>query len=366
MNVVRKIGTFAKRHAIACTLSLSLVLIAGDYVTGVDIVSFTLLYVMPVALATWWRGRTWGAVISILCISGAVLVEIIGRLERARPIHLSHLFWNNGGALGVFFVIVFLVGRVHEYAEAEARERRTAVEQLRQIERLGVVGRLAAGVAHELGTPLNVIVGYAELLGEDDVPRAMIASAAATILAQTKKMAAIIRGLLDFSRRGGLERSNVDLREIAKSAAAILQPLASKTGSEIEIEAAKDREVLVSGSPTELEQVLVNLMMNGLQAMPEGGRLHVRVTPSPEGKAARATDAATACVEVEDEGIGIAPESLARIFDPFFTTKDVGEGTGLGLSVSYGIVMDHGGHIRVTSSPGNGSRFSVFLPLAPA
>jgi len=213
-----------------------------------------------------------------------------------------------------------------------------------------------------------VIVGYAELLASDDLSKPTIVSASKTILAQTRKMAAIIRGLLDFSRKGAGERSNVDLTQLAKNAAAMLQPLASRTGSQIKLESTGEGEALVNGSPTELEQVLVNLMMNGLQAMPAGGTLHVRVASrcrDVAGRSSRSSDD-DACVEVEDEGIGIASDSLPRIFDPFFTTKDVGEGTGLGLSVSYGIVSDHGGSIRVTSSPGSGSRFSVFLPRALA
>jgi signal transduction histidine kinase len=366
-RLVRALARFAKRHAYASTIALAVVSIFGDYATGVDIVAFTLVYVMPVALATWWRGARWGIAVSALCIAGAIAVEVVGQLEHGRAIHGANLLWNNGGAFGMFLLIVFLVARVQAHAAAEARERRIAVDQLRQVERLGVVGRLAAGLAHELGTPLNVIVGYAEILATEDLTKPTIASASTTILAQTRKMTAIIRGLLDFSRRGAAERSNVDLRQLAKNAAAILQPLANRTGSQISIESSSE-DVLVSGSPTELEQVLVNLMMNGLQAMPSGGTLHVRVASrgnDSDGHSPHSTDD-DACVEVEDEGIGIAPESLPRIFDPFFTTKDVGEGTGLGLSVSYGIVSDHGGRIRVTSSPGAGSRFSVFLPRALA
>jgi signal transduction histidine kinase len=134
-----------------------------------------------------------------------------------------------------------------------------------------------------------------------------------------------------------------------------LRPVAQKHEIDIEVDGAGGRDLCVYGNQIELEQVLVNLMMNGIQAMQAGGTLRVRVSGS--------APAPLACLEVEDEGAGISPEHLPQVFDPFFTTKDVGVGTGLGLSVSYGIVADHGGRIQVSSALGSGSRFSVYLPL---
>jgi signal transduction histidine kinase len=183
-------------------------------------------------------------------------------------------------------------------------------------------------------------------------------------------MAAIIRGLLDFARRPGAEKSALDLEVLAQRAVALLQPIARKKGIDIELEAKRDGGgVAVIGNPIELEQVLANLVMNGIQAMSAGGTLHVRVSPRSADDADRPGALAPptfACVEVEDEGVGIAIETLPKIFDPFFTTKEVGKGTGLGLSVSYGIVSDHGGRIQVSSALGSGTRFSVYLPLAGA
>jgi signal transduction histidine kinase len=271
--------------------------------------------------------------------------------------------------LVLFGLGVLLIVRLREYADKEARERRAAVEQLRQAERLGVVGKLAAGLAHEIGTPLNVIMGHAELLASERLTRPMLSAASSTILAQTNKMTMIVQGLLDFSRRSGGGKVAVDLVALAQSAAALLLPVAHKKQIDIAVDASNARGAIVHGNRTELEQVLVNIMMNGIQAMTAGGRLYVRVRGSrvsDEEEYGSDRPPPSACVEIEDEGGGIATENLPQIFDPFFTTKKVGEGTGLGLSVSYGIVSDHGGQIRVATTLGAGSRFFVCLPLAPA
>ena len=175
----------------------------------------------------------------------------------------------------------------------------------------------------------------------------------------------LVRGLLDFSREARGERTGVDLDALARDAAKLLEPVAAKREVALSVETDHDRPVLVRGNRTELEQVLVNLLMNGLQAMSSGGALRVRVRAArpPDDDGASTAPPPCACVEVHDEGSGIAPEVLPKLFDPFFTTKDVGEGTGLGLSVSYGIVSDHGGRIEVASKVGASSVFSVYLPL---
>jgi signal transduction histidine kinase len=362
---LRAVRRFGKARTGVFTLGLSALLIAGDFLTDLRL-TFMLLLLVPVALAAWWRGRALGLSIALLCALGAVGVELVEHMERGRSFRLQHLVWNHGGSLIVFAFVVVLVERLRAGAHAEAMARRLAVEQLRQMERLGVVGKLAAGIAHELGTPLNVILGHAELLKSARVTGAMIETSSNTIIAQTAKMTAIIRGLLDFSRKSAAERSDVDLDMLAKGASAVLRPLARTKGVAIDVTSGGIEPALVQGCQTELEQVLVNLMMNGIQAMPRGGTLHVRVNARANEEGAHALPSAppVACVEVEDEGVGISPGNLPKIFDPFFTTKDVGEGTGLGLSVSYGIVSDHGGRIHVSSSVGLGTRFSVFLPCA--
>lgn len=175
------------------------------------------------------------------------------------------------------------------------------------------------------------------------------------ILDQVSRMSAIIRHLLDFGHRGGLAREDVDLNTVAAGAIEMLQSTARKRNASLRLEVGSP--VHVNGNVAELEQVLSNLILNALQAIGERGQVRVEtgVEQRPSGPAA--------FVVVEDDGRGIAPEDLPRIFDPFFTTKGVGEGTGLGLSVSYGIIRDHEGAIQVSSERGRGTRFTVMLPL---
>jgi two-component system, NtrC family, sensor kinase len=230
--------------------------------------------------------------------------------------------------------------------------RRSAIDQLRHAERLNVIGTLAAGVAHELGTPLNVIAGCAEFLDEDCRDESL-KPRLKMILDQVDKVSEIIRRLLDFGRSGGAPRARVDLMRVAAGAVELLQSTAKKLGSTITLE--QSAPVFVYGNAAELQQVFSNLILNGLQAMGQG-EVKVRV-----GVAMRDRKK-LAIVEVEDNGRGISLDHLDRIFDPFFTTKTVGEGTGLGLSVSYGIVRDHKGSIEVTSQLGKGSCFRVVVP----
>ena len=340
-----------RRTVIPLALGLTLAIGLGDLATGVEI-PFTMLYVLPIALATWFRGRLFGTVISLLA-TGCLIASLI------QDYVALAIAWNEFGALILFLATVWLIDLLHGHVAREQAERRLAVDQLRHGERLKMIGALAAGVAHELGTPLNVIAGSAEMLEyESQDPK--VQRRAATIIAQSAKITAIVRNLLDFGHRGGIMRAAVDVNALAGSTAEMLRSTAQKYDRRIVLELGPPAQVTASSA--ELEQVLSNLIMNGLQAMDRPG--HVRVRTSVQDRTDPAGGRhAVACIAVEDEGQGIAHENLNRIFDPFFTTKGVGEGTGLGLSVSYGIIRDHGGAIEVESQPRRGSRFTVVLPL---
>lgn len=339
-----------RRRAVAISLLLLLGASAGDYVTGVD-VTFTLLYLVPIALGTWYESRCFGLVLAALATmagTAALIVAHAGALSTA---------WNQGGAFGIFYVMIELLHRLRGMLEEERRKRGVAVAQLRHAERLNVIGTLAAGVAHELGTPLNVIAGNAELIDTRAMNHERIHRAAETILQQTQRMTTIISHLLDFGRRGGNNREFTDLRALLARAAILLETFASRSACVIERPAPGDA-IMVWANKSELEQVIANLVVNALQASPRGGTVRLDCEETvKDGER-------IAAVTVEDHGAGIAAEDLPRIFDPFFTTKDVGEGTGLGLSVTYGIVEDHGGAIHVRSERGRGSRFVVELPLS--
>jgi len=344
------------KNVVPLALLASLSIGVGDFVTGVE-VAFTLLYVFPIALGTWFRDRRFGLTLAVLCALLSVTSEVGWRLTHHSSIRPFWLLWNHGGSLGIFVLLVEILNRLSAYVEGERLGRRSAIEQLRHAERLNVVGKLAAGVAHELGTPLNVVATTAELMASDGYDRELVHESCRVIVDQSERMATIIRQLLDFGRRGGGDRARTDLGALVESTVVLLRPLARKR--RVELELGLPREPLFGAvNRLEIGQVLSNLVLNALQAMPSGGRSLVELRRGRE----RGVDVAV--LSVSDEGTGIRPEDVPRVFDPFFTTKDVGEGTGLGLSVTYGIVADHGGRVNVETEWGRGSRFSVVLPLA--
>jgi len=248
--------------------------------------------------------------------------------------------------------------------EAEARLR--TVEQLRHADRLSTVGKLAAGLAHELGTPLNVVSGRAKMIASGRLAAEVAMENAAIIHGQTDRMTRIIRQLLDFARRGHAKKAKVDVTRLSRAVLDLLAPLAKKRGVVLSLDATSCAEAITDVDAGQIEQVLSNLVVNAMDAMAEGGEIVLRInseqaTP-PAGSDAKPGEHLR--IDVQDTGSGIRNEDLERIFEPFFTTKGVGEGTGLGLSVAHGIVRDHGGWIAVQSEANRGSCFSVFLPRA--
>jgi signal transduction histidine kinase len=249
---------------------------------------------------------------------------------------------------------------------AESAAKLAAVEQLRHADRLATVGQLASGVAHELGTPLNVVAGHAKMITTAEGTREEDRDSARIIGEQATRMTAIIRQLLDFARRRQPHLEDGELSAVAARTVEMLAHLAMQRHVELVLApAAVTTRVRMDAA--QVQQVIANLLLNAIQAMSTGGRVDIDLATaraSRPGGAARERDWVR--LTIADRGSGIAPENLARIFEPFFTTKGVGEGTGLGLSVCYGIVEEHGGWIAVDSTAGKGSRFSVYLPAAAA
>jgi signal transduction histidine kinase len=345
-------------NVVPIALGAALLIGAGDFYTGVD-VAFTLLYVFPIALASWYRDRRYGLTVAVLCALISVMSEVGWRLEHRGNVKAFWLLWNHGGSLGNFVLCAEELCRLRAYVQRERLERQSAIEQLRHAERLNVVGKLAAGVAHELGTPLNVIATTAELVDAERGGSDMVHASCRVIIDQAERMASIIRQLLDFGRRGGGDRSSTDLGALVQSTVALLRPLARKRRVELSLALPKS-SLRASVNALEIGQVLSNLVLNAVQAMPNGGRSVIEL------RRERERGAEVAVLSVSDEGTGIRPEDIPKVFDPFFTTKDVGEGTGLGLAVTYGIVADHGGRVNVETEWGHGSVFTVVLPTADA
>ncbi len=239
-----------------------------------------------------------------------------------------------------------------ERARVETAARLEALEQLRHAERLATVGKLASGVAHELGTPLNVVSANARLIEKGELESTeAVASSARTIHRQTQRIAHIIRQLLGFARPHGPIRVECDLAELTRETVSMLASLSAEQN--VQVRVSSPESVRAPVDATQIQQVLTNLIINAVQAMPGGGKVHVTIAEEDE-------DHVT--VSVRDAGKGIPQHVLSHLFEPFFTTKDVGAGTGLGLSVSYGIVRDHGGWISVETSPETGTSFTVHLP----
>jgi PAS domain S-box-containing protein len=230
---------------------------------------------------------------------------------------------------------------------------RVALEaQLVQAEKLSSVGLLAAGVAHEVNTPLTVISTQAQMLAKQMPPSDRNFKVVEKIIRQTFRASEIINSLLNFSRTKGASFSAVEMNKIISETLLLLDHQL-KT-SRIEVETHLEPGLpFVHGNSDKLQQVFLNLFLNAKDAMPEGGQL--RVTSWTEDSRVR--------IEIRDNGVGIPPEHLRRIYDPFFTTKGPGRGTGLGLAVSYGIIHEHSGKISAESRPSLGTRFDLEFPV---
>lgn len=241
-----------------------------------------------------------------------------------------------------------------ERREAEEEQERLQ-EQLRHADRLATIGELAAGVAHELNEPLSNILGFAQLAAKvKDLPgqASMDLQKIATASLHARE---VVKKLLIFSRQMPARKARVNLNETVQEGLIFLGSRCTKEGIQMVQELDPALPPIVA-DPAQLQQVLVNLVVNAVQAMPAGGLLTIRTRLRPGGVA----------LVVEDTGVGMADDVVARVFMPFFTTKGVGQGTGLGLAVVHGIVSSHGGRIDVDSTLGRGSRFEVFLPAGDA
>ncbi len=235
----------------------------------------------------------------------------------------------------------------------DVTDRAELEQRLVQADKLSSIGLLAAGVAHEVNTPLAVISTYAQMLAKqvaDDSQKSLILE---KIAKQTFRASEIVNSLLNFSRTSTTSYGGVSVNKVLQETLSLLEHQLTKSGIQIHIDLDPEMP-LVHGNSGKLQQVFLNLFLNARDAMGMGGTLEVRSWA--EGLGAR--------VEVSDTGHGIAPENLHRIYDPFFTTKGAKKGTGLGLSVTYGIIQEHGGSIEVSNRRGGGATFRVELPLA--
>jgi len=244
--------------------------------------------------------------------------------------------------------------------QVELNERmeaqRSAENRLIQAAKLAAVGEMAAGIAHELNNPLTSVMGFAELALEEIPKGTDTHKDLEMVVRESVRARDVVRRLLDFARQSESTRARASLNEVVEDVVALSRHLIHTNGVELILDLEKNLPwALVDAN--QMKQVLLNLVHNALQAMPDGGEMEI------SSASVNRDDREWVMVCVRDSGVGIPELQQARIFEPFFTTKGDQGGTGLGLSVTYGIITDHGGRIEVESQPGNGSKFSVWLPL---
>lgn len=234
---------------------------------------------------------------------------------------------------------------------------------LRHSERLASVGQLAAGLAHELGTPLNIIGGRAEYVLRRDRSADEIKDSLDIIRSQSDRIASIVRRLLAFARRKEPNLRPIDLPLFLGNIQHMMEYQLQAKRIHVQIEFPPHVPMLYA-DPELLQQVFLNLYSNALHALPDDGVIRISVRTADDSSPGMVNDGGGRLrIAFEDNGVGIAREHLERVFDPFFTTKDIGDGTGLGLSVIYGIIKDHGGEIRVESEEHRFTRFIIDLPM---
>jgi len=240
--------------------------------------------------------------------------------------------------------------RLRTQREAEARIR--ALEQLRHAERLTTLGQLASVLAHEIGTPLNVIAAHGKLIRSGKQAPGGVSESADAIGEQSERITRIVRRILDYARRRPARRTRIDAVDVVHNAVALLHGLAEQRLVSLELR-KPEVELILYADPDQLQQAVTNLTLNAIQASPPHATVHIELARTKEDRVA---------ISVRDAGHGIPPDVRARVFEPFFTTKAPGEGTGLGLSVVRDIVEDHGGSVEVESSDAGGSVFTLYLP----
>ena len=235
-----------------------------------------------------------------------------------------------------------------------AAELESRWEQLVESRKLASIGTFTSGIAHELNNPLNNISLTAETLLEesDTLDKGESKEMILDIINQASRASEVVRNLLDFSRTEAPSLKKLEVKTVIQETVKLVRNQLMIMGVKLELNLPEDI-LPICGNLHNLEQVFLNLLLNAIQAMPDGGKIIISAKQAEEGYVA---------IEVSDTGVGIKPDALEKIFDPFFTTKPAGRGTGLGLSIVYGIIKKHGGYVEVKSQEGVGTTFTVYIP----
>lgn len=247
--------------------------------------------------------------------------------------------------------------------------RLKTLEQLRHTEKLSTVGQIAAGIAHEIGTPLNVVDGRAKMIISEELERGEVIDCAKIIKAQAERITLIIRHLLDFSRKKRtIMKAGENVVTLLRQVFHLLTPIATKQGVSLHLKVQQEAKVCCHIDAQQIQQVFMNVIMNGIQATPAESSVQVEVTNIHLRSMIHTDDQLREFlrIDISDEGEGISAENLDKIFTPFFTTKNIGLGTGLGLSIAQELLEEHGGWIEVDNRQPKGAKFSMYLGLEDA
>ena len=267
--------------------------------------------------------------------------------------------WPIEGDVGLLQHTVLELQQTQQELQARISAQREAEARLIQAAKLAAVGEMAAGVAHELNNPLTSVVGFTELALDELPIDSTVRSDLELVLKEARRARSVVRRLLDFARQAETMRVKADINEIVDDVLVLTKHLMQTNNVQPVVKLGKNL-AWASVDRNQIKQVVINLVNNALYAMPQGGRLEVETEEQSRYSRQWLT------LSIRDNGIGIPPENMERIFEPFFTTRGDRGGTGLGLSVTYGIVTDHGGMIEVESQVRVGSTFVVWLPLDQA
>lgn len=317
------------------------------------------LYYVPLLLMAIWYGWRGGVIAS--AIAALLYIPHIKMSWGSHPEYSA----TQQVEIGMFFVITVLTGILadHERAQRQRAERmakelgqantqlQNSFEQLRRADRLSAMGELSAGLAHEIRNPLGSIEGAVQILRRQQLPETTKSEFGELAQRELDRLKNIVNQFLHFARPQAPHRMPTDARLLLESVCRLAAETAKMSGVQIRVEPHADFTA-VSMDQEQIKQVLLNLVINAVQAMPAGGEVVLRAVP--DGHCVR--------FDVQDQGMGIAEENLERIFNPFFTTRQ--EGTGLGLSIAERIVSQHGGRIEPHRNTSGGMTFSVVLPAA--
>lgn len=316
-------------------------------------------YYIPLLLMALWYGRRGGLVAA--AVAALLYIPHIRMSWSSHPEYTATQYVE----VGMFFLITTLTGVLSDHERAHRRkveetarklsevyaQLQQSFEQLRRADRLSALGELSAGLAHEIRNPLGSIEGAVKILGRPELPNGTRQEFTGLASREVERLKGLLTTFLEFARPQPPRRAASDVNLLLESVVKLASETASMANVHFRVE-SRGELPSVSIDQEQIKQVLLNLVINAVQAMPQGGRIFLRAIP--DGENVR--------VEIEDEGTGIPPEDLERVFDPFFTTRS--HGTGLGLSIAYQIVSQHGGHISGRSNAERGMTFAVTLPVA--